>query len=124
VREPRRGMEADFHAPGPPGGANPPVSHHRPNGDGKGAPVSSGLSTPAQGYREREGIAFNAYCDGDGAIMYKQACALGCEGIVSKRLGSAHNNQLSWPQRVATHPKITRISAIASTPRPTLRIPR
>jgi ATP-dependent DNA ligase len=24
---------------------------------------------------------------GDGAAIYKQACALGCEGIVSKRLG-------------------------------------
>jgi bifunctional non-homologous end joining protein LigD len=41
-------------------------------------------------YREREGIAFNAHYDGDGAIIYKHACALGCEGIVSKRLGSPY----------------------------------
>jgi bifunctional non-homologous end joining protein LigD len=41
-------------------------------------------------YREREGIAFNVHYDGDGAIIYKQACALGCEGIVSKRLGSPY----------------------------------
>ena len=27
---------------------------------------------------------------GDGAVIYKHACALGCEGIVSKRLGSAY----------------------------------
>jgi bifunctional non-homologous end joining protein LigD len=34
------------------------------------------------------GIAFNAHFIADGAIVYRQACALGCEGIVSKRLGS------------------------------------
>jgi ATP-dependent DNA ligase len=28
--------------------------------------------------------------DGDGATIYRHACALGCEGIVSKRLGSAY----------------------------------
>jgi hypothetical protein len=26
----------------------------------------------------------------DGAIIFKHACALGCEGIVSKRLGSSY----------------------------------
>jgi ATP-dependent DNA ligase len=26
-----------------------------------------------------------AYYSGDGGIIYKHACALGCEGIVSKR---------------------------------------
>jgi hypothetical protein len=36
-------------------------------------------------FRERDGIAFNRHYDGDGAIIFKQACALGCEGIVSKR---------------------------------------
>jgi hypothetical protein len=33
-----------------------------------------------------EGIAFNEHYTGDGAIIYKHACALGCESIVSKRL--------------------------------------
>ncbi len=37
-----------------------------------------------------DGIAFNKHFDGDGAIIFKHACALGCEGIVSKRLGSAY----------------------------------
>ena len=37
-----------------------------------------------------EGIAFNEHYTGDGAIIYKHACALGCEGIVSKRLGSPY----------------------------------
>jgi ATP-dependent DNA ligase len=41
---------------------------------------------------ERDGIAFNRHFDGDGAIIFKQACALGCEGIVSKRLGSAYRS--------------------------------
>jgi ATP-dependent DNA ligase len=27
---------------------------------------------------------------GDGAMIFKHACALGCEGIVSKRLGSTY----------------------------------
>ena len=43
-------------------------------------------------YRERDGIMFNTHYDGDGAIIYKQACALGCEGIVSKRLGSPYRS--------------------------------
>jgi ATP-dependent DNA ligase len=34
--------------------------------------------------RERDGIVFNTHYDGDGSIVFKQACALGCEGIVSK----------------------------------------
>ena len=36
----------------------------------------------------QEGIAFSEHYSGEGAIFYKRACALGCEGIVSKRLGS------------------------------------
>ena len=39
-----------------------------------------------------EGIAFNEHYEGDGAIIYKNACALGCEGIVSKRLGSPYRS--------------------------------
>ena len=35
-----------------------------------------------------DGIALNEHYEGDGATIYKHACALGCEGIVSKRLGS------------------------------------
>jgi bifunctional non-homologous end joining protein LigD len=36
-----------------------------------------------------EGIAFNEHHSGDGASIFAHACALGCEGIVSKRLGSS-----------------------------------
>jgi hypothetical protein len=40
--------------------------------------------------RQCDGISFNEHytSDSDGAIIYEHACALGCEGIVSKRLGS------------------------------------
>jgi ATP-dependent DNA ligase len=43
-------------------------------------------------YREHDGIAFNRHYDCDGAIIFKHACALGCEGIVSKRLGSLYRS--------------------------------
>jgi hypothetical protein len=38
--------------------------------------------------RPDDGIAFNKHFDGDSAIIFKHACALGCEGMVSKRLGN------------------------------------
>jgi ATP-dependent DNA ligase len=41
-------------------------------------------------YRDRDGIAFNKHYDG--AVVYKHACAFGCEGIVSKRLGSTYRS--------------------------------
>jgi bifunctional non-homologous end joining protein LigD len=40
--------------------------------------------------QRHHGIAVNDTFDGDGATIYRHACALGCEGIVSKRLGSAY----------------------------------
>ena len=39
-----------------------------------------------------KGIAFNEHYSGEGAIIFKHACALGCEGIVSKRLGSPYRS--------------------------------
>jgi bifunctional non-homologous end joining protein LigD len=40
--------------------------------------------------RSHPGIALNEHYEGDGAVVFKHACALGCEGIVSKRLGSSY----------------------------------
>jgi bifunctional non-homologous end joining protein LigD len=40
--------------------------------------------------QRHRGIALNETYDGDGAVVYQHACALGCEGIVSKRLGSVY----------------------------------
>ena len=43
-------------------------------------------------YNVRDGIAFNRHFSGDGAMIFKHACALGCEGIVSKRLDSPYSS--------------------------------
>jgi len=40
--------------------------------------------------RAREGVAFNQHFKTDGDTVYRHACALGCEGIVSKQLGSPY----------------------------------
>jgi bifunctional non-homologous end joining protein LigD len=42
--------------------------------------------------RPQAGIAFNQHYLCDGAILFKHARALGCEGIVSKRLGSHYRS--------------------------------
>jgi bifunctional non-homologous end joining protein LigD len=41
---------------------------------------------------ERDGLVLNVQYDCDGATVFKHACALGCEGIVSKRLGSPYRS--------------------------------
>ncbi len=38
------------------------------------------------------GIILNEHYEGDGEIVFKHACTLGCEGIVSKRLGSPYRS--------------------------------
>src|SRR5262249_29621694 len=40
--------------------------------------------------RFQPGIIVNEYFEDDGAIIYKHACTLGCEGFVSKRLVSPY----------------------------------
>jgi ATP-dependent DNA ligase len=42
--------------------------------------------------RPSPGIALNKHYVGHGEIVYQQACKLGCEGIVSKRLGSLYRS--------------------------------
>jgi bifunctional non-homologous end joining protein LigD len=37
-------------------------------------------------------IQLNAHYEEDGAIVYREACRLGCEGVVSKRLGSPYRS--------------------------------
>jgi bifunctional non-homologous end joining protein LigD len=54
------------------------------------------------GYRKRKlaklvrrselGVVLNEHYEGDGEIIFKHACKLGCEGIVSKRLGSLYRS--------------------------------
>jgi bifunctional non-homologous end joining protein LigD len=43
-------------------------------------------------HRERDCIVLNVHYDCDGATVLKHACALGCEGIVSKRRGSSYRS--------------------------------
>jgi bifunctional non-homologous end joining protein LigD len=38
------------------------------------------------------GIVINHHYEGDGEVVFQHACALGCEGIVSKRLGSPYRS--------------------------------
>ncbi len=38
------------------------------------------------------GIVLNEHYDGDGDIVFNHACKLGCQGIVSKRLGSPYRS--------------------------------
>jgi len=38
------------------------------------------------------GIVVNEVFEGDGDILFAHACKLGCEGIVSKRLGSPYRS--------------------------------
>jgi bifunctional non-homologous end joining protein LigD len=38
------------------------------------------------------GIVLNEHYDGDGDIVFEHACKLGCEGIVSKRLGTTYRS--------------------------------
>jgi bifunctional non-homologous end joining protein LigD len=40
--------------------------------------------------RAHAGVAFNQHFEADGQTIYRHACAFGCEGIVSKRLGSPY----------------------------------
>ena len=40
--------------------------------------------------RAHPGVAFNRHFEAAGESVYRHACALGCEGIVSKRLGSPY----------------------------------
>ncbi len=48
--------------------------------------------------RAEHGITYNEHYETDGAIVYREACALGCEGIISKRLGSPYRSgrSLYW----------------------------
>jgi bifunctional non-homologous end joining protein LigD len=59
--------------------------------DMRGVPIEERKATLAKLLRRPPGgIALNEHYTGDGAIIYKHACALGCEGVVSKRLGSLY----------------------------------
>jgi bifunctional non-homologous end joining protein LigD len=51
------------------------------------------------------GIVLNEHYEGDGAIVFAQACKLGCEGVVSKRLGSTYRSGRSKHWLKVKNPK-------------------
>jgi bifunctional non-homologous end joining protein LigD len=50
-------------------------------------------------------IVLNEHFEQDGAIVYREACKLGCEGIVSKRLGSSYRSGRSAQWLKIKNPK-------------------
>jgi bifunctional non-homologous end joining protein LigD len=60
--------------------------------------------------RSKPGLAFNRHFEVNGTVVYEQACVLGCEGIVSKRLGSPYQ-----PGRTDCWMKIKNPKALAVT---------
>ena len=60
--------------------------------DMRRAPIEAKAALAKLLRRAPGGIVLNEHYSGDGAVIYKPACALGCEGSVSKRLGSPHRS--------------------------------
>ena len=57
------------------------------------APIEQRKRTVAKLLRRpHAGIVLNEVFEGDGDILFAHACKLGCEGIVSKRLGSLYRS--------------------------------
>jgi bifunctional non-homologous end joining protein LigD len=50
-------------------------------------------------------IVLNEHFEEDGAIVFREACKLGCEGIVSKRLGSPYRSGRSQHWVKVKNPK-------------------
>jgi bifunctional non-homologous end joining protein LigD len=65
--------------------------------------------------RENPGIVLNVHYDCDGATVFKHACGLGCEGIVSKRLGSPYRSGRveHWLKIKNSNPLPPRVSPLA-----------
>lgn len=56
-------------------------------------PIEQRKQTLAKAVRgPHPGIVLNEHYEGDGESVFKHACKLGCEGIVSKRLGSSYRS--------------------------------
>ena len=52
-----------------------------------------------------DGIALNEHFSGEGAVVFKHVCKLGCEGIVSKWLGSSYRSGRSQHWIKVKNPK-------------------
>ncbi|HTE76469.1 MAG TPA: hypothetical protein VK653_06975 [Xanthobacteraceae bacterium] len=58
-------------------------------------------------------IVLNEHFEEDGAIVYREACRLGCEGIVSKRLGSPYRSGRSAHWVKVKNPKAPAVTGEA-----------
>ena len=58
-------------------------------------------------------IVLNEHFEEDGAIVFREACKLGCEGIVSKRLGSPYRSGRSAHWVKVKNPKAPAVNAEA-----------
>ena len=66
------------------------VAAERSGEDLRRLPIEERKRTPAELVgAPQPGLAVSEHFVGDGEVVYRQACKFGCEGIVSKRLGSS-----------------------------------
>jgi hypothetical protein len=56
-------------------------------------------------------IVLNEYYEEEGEIVFREACKLGCEGIVSKRLGSPYRSGRSTHWVKVKNPKAPAVKA-------------
>ena len=56
----------------------------------------------------RSSVVLNEHYEEDGAIVFREACRLGCEGIVSKRLGSPYRSGRCPPMGQGQEPESAR----------------
>jgi bifunctional non-homologous end joining protein LigD len=63
------------------------------------SPIEERKPMLAKLVRPRPGIVVNEHLVGDGETVYRQACKLGCESIVSKQRGSTYRSGRSKQQR-------------------------
>ena len=74
--------------------------------DLRGAPIEHRKHRLARLLRSPpDGIALNEHFSGEGAVVFKHVCKLGCEGIVSKRLGSSYHSGRSQHWIKVKNPK-------------------
>jgi ATP-dependent DNA ligase len=92
ARRPKIGTEISISASSSIGTESGYARHLELDGADLGSsPVEERKQHLAWALRERHhGMGLNATYGDDGAVIYEHACTLGCEGIVSKRLGSPY----------------------------------
>jgi bifunctional non-homologous end joining protein LigD len=66
----------------------------------------------------REGIQLCEALAGDGAAMFRHACGLGLEGIVSKRIGSRYVSGRMRAWLKTKNPILSRDECVRTTPWP------